>query len=120
MSNGERLTEDSYSKPSFQTADSLKGSPLQRCSAEDIVLKTPTEKSFVSHAQDPITPLEKLGNPQGSTISISEEDEDVDVVEVSSSLSESFSVLPITADIVLSTEDSDEDDEIDVISLGSN
>ncbi len=83
------------------------------------MLKNTTDESFVSHAQDPTTPLEKLGNPQGS-LAISEEDEDVDVVEVSSSLSESFSVLPITADIVLSTEDSDEDDEIDVISLGSN
>lgn len=117
MLNGERLTEDSYSKPSFETADSLKGSPLQRCSTEGIVLKNPTDKSFVPHAQDPTTPLEKLGNPQES-IASSEEDEDVDVV--SSSLSESFSVLPITADIVLSTEDSDEDDEIDVISLRSN
>ncbi len=119
MSNGERLMEDSYSKPSFETADSLNDSLLQRCSTEGIVLKNTTDESFVSHAQDPTTPLEKLGNPQGS-LAISEEDEDVDVVEVSSSLSESFSVLPITADIVLSTEDSDEDDEIDVISLGSN
>lgn len=119
MSNGERLMEDSYSKPRFETADSLNNSSFQRCSTEGIVLKNTTDKSFVSHAQDPPALLEKLGKPQGS-ITISEEDEDVDVVEVSSSLSESFSVLPITADIVLSTEDSDEDDEIDVISLGSN
>ncbi|XP_058654499.1 uncharacterized protein LOC131553684 isoform X1 [Onychostoma macrolepis] len=117
MSNGERLMEDSYSKPRFETADSLNDSSSQRCSTEAIVLKNTTY--FVSHAQDPTTPLEKLGNPQGS-IAISEEEEDVDVVEVSSSLSESFSVLPIAADTVLSTEDSDEDDEIDVISLGSN
>ncbi|XP_016332122.1 uncharacterized protein LOC107680645 isoform X1 [Sinocyclocheilus anshuiensis] len=119
MSKVERLMEDDYSKPRSETADSLNDSPLQRCSTEGIVLKNTADKSFVSHAQEPTTPLEKLGNPQGS-IAISEEDEDVDVVEVSSSLSESFSVPPITADIVLSTEDSDEDDEIDVISLGSN
>ncbi|XP_016429103.1 uncharacterized protein LOC107756473 isoform X3 [Sinocyclocheilus rhinocerous] len=119
MSKGERLMEDGYSKPRSETADSLNDSPLQRCSTEGIVLTNTADKSFVSHAQEPTTPLEKLGNPQGS-IAISEEDEDVDVVEVSSSLSESFSVPPITADIVLSTEDSDEDDEIDVINLGSN
>ncbi|XP_042625960.1 uncharacterized protein LOC109101560 [Cyprinus carpio] len=122
MSKGERLMEDSYSKERFETADSLNDCPLQRCSTEGLKLKNTTDMPFVSHALVPTTPLEKLGNTQGS-IASSEEDEDVDVVEVSSSLSESFPVLPITADIVLSTEeeeDSDEDDEIDVISLGSN
>ncbi|KAK2890978.1 hypothetical protein Q8A67_013621 [Cirrhinus molitorella] len=121
MSNGERLMEDSYSRARFETADSLSDSPLQRCSTEDIMLKNTTDKPFVSHVQDPTTPLENLRNIQGPKAG-SEEDEDVDVVEVSSSLSESFSALPINADIVLSTgeEDSDEDDEIDVISLGSS
>ncbi|XP_043112754.1 uncharacterized protein LOC122357433 [Puntigrus tetrazona] len=101
VSKGERLMEDG-----------------KRCSTESILLKNTTEKSFFSHEQNPTIPLEKLGNSQGS-IAISDEDEDVDVAEVSSSLSESFSVLPITAD-VLSTEDSEENDEIDVISLGCN
>lgn len=112
--------EDSYSRARFETADSLSDSPLQRCSTEG-VLRNMTDKPFVSHAQDPTTPLKKLGNAQESVAS-SEEDEDVDVVEVSSSLSESFSVLPVTADMLLSTgeEDSDEDNEIDVISLGSS
>ncbi|XP_073676316.1 uncharacterized protein [Garra rufa] len=121
MSNGGRLKEDSYGKSSAETADSLNDSPLQRCSTEGIMLKNTTDMPFVSHVQDPTTPLENLRNIQGS-IAISEEDEDVDVVEVSSSFSESVSVLPITADIVLSTGegDSDEDDEIDVISLGSS
>ncbi|RXN26853.1 BTB POZ domain-containing 18 [Labeo rohita] len=120
MSEGERLMEDSYSRARFETADSLSDSPLQRCSTEG-VLRNMTDKPFVSHAQDPTTPLKKLGNAQESVAS-SEEDEDVDVVEVSSSLSESFSVLPVTADMLLSTgeEDSDEDNEIDVISLGSS
>ncbi|XP_052471210.1 uncharacterized protein LOC128027546 [Carassius gibelio] len=121
MSKGERLMEDSYSNGRFETALSLNDSPLQRCSTEGLMLKNTTDMPFVSHALVPTTPLEKLRNTQGSVAS-SEEDEDVDVVEVSSSLSESFPVLPITADVVLSTEegDSDEDDEIDVISLGSN
>ncbi|KAL0176098.1 hypothetical protein M9458_028428 [Cirrhinus mrigala] len=113
MSKGERLMEDGYSRARFETADSLNDTPLQRCNTEG-VLRNTADEPFVSLAQDPTTPLKKLGNAQESVAS-SEEDEDVDVVE-------SLSVLPVTADVVLSTgeEDSDEDNEIDVISLGSS
>lgn len=111
MSNGERLTEDSYNKATLETADSLNDSPFQRFSTEGVMLKNRSDMPFVSHALDPTVPLEAA----------SSEDEEVDVVEVSSSLSESFSVLPVTVDIVPSTEEEeDEDYEIDVISLGSD
>lgn len=121
MSNGERLMESSYNEARLETADSSNDSPFQRCNTEGVMFKNTSNMPFVSHALDPTMPLEKLRNTQGSTDS-SEEDEDVDVVEVSGSLSESFPVLPVTVDIVLSTEeeDDDEDYEIDVISLGSN
>ncbi|XP_067313349.1 uncharacterized protein [Pseudorasbora parva] len=121
MSNGERLMENSYNKARLETADFPNDSLLQRCSTEGVMLKNTSDVPFVSHALDPTVPLEKLRNTQGSTDS-SEEEEDVDVVEVSGSLSEVFPVLPVTVDIVPSTEEEDEDEdyEIDVISLGSN
>ncbi|XP_056113299.1 uncharacterized protein LOC130089789 [Rhinichthys klamathensis goyatoka] len=122
MSNGEKPMENSYNKARLETAASPNDAPFQRCSTEGVMFKNRSDMPFVSHALDPTVPLEKLRNTQGATDSL-EEDEDVDVVEVSSSLSESFSVLPVSADIVLSTEeeeDDDEDYEIDVISLGSN
>ncbi|ROL47157.1 BTB/POZ domain-containing protein 18 [Anabarilius grahami] len=119
MSNGEILMENSYNKATLETADSPNDSPFQRCSTEGIMLKNRSDMPFVSHALDPTVPLENFRNTQGSTDG--SEDEEVDVVEVSSSLSESFSVLPVTVDIVPSTEEEeDEDYEIDVISLGSN
>lgn len=105
------MTEDSYNKATLETADSLNDSPFQRFSTEGVMLKNRSDMPFVSHALDPTVPLEAA----------SSEDEEVDVVEVSSSLSESFSVLPVTVDIVPSTEEEeDEDYEIDVISLGSS
>lgn len=122
MSNGERLMENSYNKATLETADSPNDSPFQRCSTEGITLKNTSDMPFVSHALDPTVPLENFRNTQGSTDG--SEDDEVDVVEVSSSLSESFSVLPVTVDIVPSTEEEEEEDdedyEIDVISLGSN
>lgn len=65
-----------------------------------------------SPAMVPALPLEESRHTQSSTDS---SEEDVDVVEISSSLSESSVVQPLVADIVLSTEEDEEDAEIDVL-----
>lgn len=99
----ERLMENGFSRCGCETADSV----FPRRSTEDRGLKSTADVTLAS-----ASPHEKLTDPS---------DEDVDVVEVSSSLSESFSVLPLT-EMEPSTdeEDSDEDQEIDVISVGSH
>ncbi|KAA0709571.1 hypothetical protein E1301_Tti004004 [Triplophysa tibetana] len=81
-------------------------------SPEDVTLTNFTPMPSASPAMDPSMPLEESGHTQSSTDS---SEEDVDVVEISSSLSESSVLQPLVADIVLSTDEDEEDAEIDVL-----
>ncbi|XP_065130024.2 uncharacterized protein [Paramisgurnus dabryanus] len=121
----ERLIKNSYNKSVDADADpcpiSLSPSTLSESSdssramvhsTESVTLTNITAMPCVSCTTDPAIPLE-AGHIQ-SPADISEED--VDVVEISSSLSETTAVFPIIADIVPSTEEEDEEEaEIDVL-----
>ncbi|KAI7801727.1 hypothetical protein IRJ41_017618, partial [Triplophysa rosa] len=83
------------------------------CSPEDVTLTNFTPMPSASPAMDPALPTEESGHTQTP---LDSSEEDVDVVEISSSLSESSVVQPLVADIVLSTEEEDEEDaEVDVL-----
>nr|XP_055033820.1 uncharacterized protein LOC129422125 isoform X2 [Misgurnus anguillicaudatus] len=121
----ERPIKNNYNKPADTDDDpcsislspstlseSLDSSRAMVHSIEDVTLTNITTMPCVSPTMDPAIPLE-AGHIQSSA-DISEED--VDVVEISSSLSETTAVFPIIADIVPSTEEEDEEEaEIDVL-----
>lgn len=83
-------------------------------STEGVTLTNITAMPCVLRAIDPDIPLKDEHIQCSADIS----EEDVDVVEISSSLSETTAVFPIIADIVPSTEEEEvdeEDAEIDVL-----